>query len=105
MADHEGNNTENSALDNNQNPDPASTAVLSTNDPDPASTAAPSTNNPSSSSGGRNWTPDEIWLLLAFIEANCGSQLCFYHCEGHQPKEICYLELPETSLTAECGGR
>jgi hypothetical protein len=62
MADHEGNNT--SALGNSTN---STTAQAHSQ----ASTATSSTNNPSSISGGRNWTPDEIWLLLRFVEANC----------------------------------
>jgi len=60
MADHEGNDISQAALGN------------STTAQNPASIAAASSNNiPTSSSGGRNWTTDEIWLLLGYVEANC----------------------------------
>ena len=69
MADHEGNDIPQDALGNNIPQDALGNNTTAQN---PASVAAASSNNiPSSSSGGRNWSTDEIWLLLGYVEANC----------------------------------
>jgi len=92
MADHEGSNAE------------TSQAVLgnSTAAQNPALMEAASSNNiPSSSSSGHNWTTDEIWLLLGYVEANC----VFTTVKGINLKKSEFTkasDVVKTRTTAQC---